>query len=201
MSLGDIKPEDLEFLVKKTLELEAIDAKIIPTNKVFVEKRGALKCRNGCANYGKKLKCPSHVPTVDEFREILKEYKYALLVKFISPSIADEEISKAPYKTLFDPTQPEETKEKAAKFWSANYDYSKKILFTMLELEKEAFNEGFTFAVAFISSSCVLCEKCNVEKGICIQSHLARIPEHAVGINMKKTAAESGMHLQFPFKG
>jgi predicted metal-binding protein len=30
---------------------------------------------------------------------------------------------------------------------------------------------------------------------------MARIPEHAVGINMKKTAAESGMPLKFPIKG
>jgi predicted metal-binding protein len=28
---------------------------------------------------------------------------------------------------------------------------------------------------------------------------LARIPEHAVGINMKKTAEEAGMTLKFPF--
>ncbi|WP_394298159.1 DUF2284 domain-containing protein [Methanosarcina barkeri] len=40
----------------------------------------------------------------------------------------------------------------------------------MLELEKVAFNEGFKFAVAFVNGSCRLCEKCNVEKGICIHS-------------------------------
>lgn len=30
---------------------------------------------------------------------------------------------------------------------------------------------------------------------------MARIPEHAVGINMKKTAAEAEMPLVFPIKG
>jgi predicted metal-binding protein len=29
---------------------------------------------------------------------------------------------------------------------------------------------------------------------------MARIPEHAVGINMKKTAAESDMAIEFPIK-
>jgi predicted metal-binding protein len=198
--LKDTKPEELAFLVTKALELEAIDAKIIPTYKVFVEKRVVLKCR-GCIGYGKKLTCPPHVPTVDDFREILKEYRYALLVKFRSPAVADEEIAKAPYKTWLDPTEPEETREKAAKFWSDYFDYSKKMMFAMLELEKTAFNEGFTFAVAFVNGSCRLCEKCNVEKGICLHSNMARIPEHAVGINMKKTAAESDMPLQFPIKG
>ena len=69
----------------------------------------------------------------------------------------------------------------------------------MLELEKAAFNEGFTFAVTFVNGSCRLCEKCNVEKRVCIHSNMARIPEHAVGINMEKTAAESDMPIEFPF--
>ena len=200
MSLKDTTPKELDFLVKKALELEAIDAKIIPTYKIFVEKRVILKCR-GCLGYGKKLTCPPHIPTVNEFREILKEYRYALLVKFISPAIADEEIAKAPYRTRLDPTMPEETREKAAKFWADCYDHSDKITLSMLELEKTAFNEGYTFAVAFVNGACRLCEKCNVEKGICLHSNMARIPEHGVGINMKKTAAESEMPIVFPIKG
>jgi predicted metal-binding protein len=200
LSLKDTTHKELDFLVKKELELEAIDAKIIPTYKVFVEKRVVLKCRC-CVGYGKKLTCPPYVPTVDDFREILKEYRYALLVKFRSPAVADEEIAKAPYKTWLDPTQPKETRDKAAKFWSDYFEYSKKISFAILELEKAAFLEGFTFAVGFANGSCRHCEKCNVEKEICINSNLARIPEHAVGINMKKTAAESEMPIVFPIKG
>jgi predicted metal-binding protein len=48
--LKDTKPEELDFLVKRALELEAVDAKIIPTYKVFVEKRVVLKCR-GCVGF------------------------------------------------------------------------------------------------------------------------------------------------------
>jgi predicted metal-binding protein len=86
---------------------------------VFINTFFWFRCKNNFTaflGYGKKLTCPLHVPTVDEFREILQEYKYALLVKFTSPAIADEEIAQAPYKTWLDPAQPEETKEKAAKF-------------------------------------------------------------------------------------
>nr|WP_269849687.1 DUF2284 domain-containing protein [Methanosarcina horonobensis] len=86
----------------------------------------------------KKTDLPPHVPTVDEFREILKEYRYALLVKFRSPAVADEEIAKAPYKTWLDPAEPEETREKASRFWSDYFDYSKKMLLSMLELEKNS---------------------------------------------------------------
>lgn len=200
MPFDNIYSEKFNFLIEKARELEAIDTKIIPTEKVFVEKRVVLKCR-GCIGYGKKLTCPPYVPTVDEFREILKEYKYALLVKFRSPAVADEEIAKAPYKTWLDPAESEETRAKAAKFWTDYFDYSKKMLLSMLELEKAAFNEGYTFSVAFVNGSCRLCEKCNVEKGICLHSNMARIPEHAVGINMKKTASEAGMPIFFPIKG
>ena len=200
MSLKDTTSKELNFLVKKALELGAIDAKIIPTYKIFVEKRVILKCR-GCLGYGKKLTCPPHVPNVDEFREIFTEYKYALLVKFRFPAIADEEIAQAPYRTWLDPAMPKETREKAANFWADHYDHSDKIMHSMLELEKTAFNEGFTFAVAFVNGSCRLCEKCNVENGIWVHSNMARIPEHAVGINMKKTAAESEMPIEFPIKG
>ncbi|WP_198143797.1 hypothetical protein [Methanosarcina lacustris] len=35
----------MEFLVKKALELEAVNAKIIPIYQVFVEKRVVLKGR------------------------------------------------------------------------------------------------------------------------------------------------------------
>lgn len=70
----------------------------------------------------------------------------------------------------------------------------------MLELEKEAFNNGYSFALAFVNGSCRLCESCNLKEGICIHPNLARISEHAVGINMIKTAKESGMALKFPFE-
>jgi predicted metal-binding protein len=52
-----------------------------------------------------------------------------------------------------------------------------------------------------VKGSCRLCEKCNVEKGVCLHSHMARIMEHAVEINMKKTAAKFGMPIVFPIKG
>ena len=130
-----------------------------------------------------KLTCPPHIPTVYEFWEILNEYRYALLIKFISPAIADEEIAKAPYRTRIDPAMPGETRERAKKFWADCYDHSEKITLSMLELEKIAFNKGYTFAVAFASGACRLREKCNVENGIRLHQNVARIPEHGVVIN------------------
>ncbi len=192
------EPEKLGFLAKKAVDLGAADARIIPAEKVFVEDRVRLKCKVGCVGYGKKLTCPPHCPTVDEFRKILSEYRYALLVKFRSPAEADEATRLSTYRNWLDPAAPQEARENAAKFWSDYFGDSKRILLAMLELEKSAFNEGYTFAIAFTNGSCRLCEKCNLENGICLHPNMARIPEHAVGINMKKTAAEADMAITFP---
>jgi predicted metal-binding protein len=191
-------PQKFDFLVDRALELGAIDAKVISAADVFVEDRVRLKCRVGCVGYGKKLMCPPHVPTVKEFRKILGEYDHALLVKFRSPAEADDATALATYRNWLDPAAPAEARANAAKFWNDYFGDSKRILLAMLDLEKAAFNEGYTFAIAFVNGSCRLCENCNVENGVCLHPNMARIPEHAVGINMKRTAKEAGMPLQFP---
>jgi predicted metal-binding protein len=201
MASHEIDSIQFAFLEKAALDLGAIDAKVIPASEVFVENRVPLKCRTGCVGYGKKLTCPPYVPTVDEFRKILSEYRAVLLVKFKSPAKADPDIVCSIYKYWLDPDAPIEKKEQADAFWKEYFEYSKNILLTMLELEKIAFNAGNTLALALVNGSCRLCETCNVKNGICIHPSMARIPEHAVGVNMKKTAKNAGMAIQFPVSG
>jgi len=189
------------FLEKAALELGALDARAIPASKVVVENRVPLKCRTGCVGYGKKLTCPPYVPTVDEFRKILSEYHHVLLVKFKSPARADPDVICSIYKYWLDPDSPTEKKEQADRFWKDYFGESKNILLTMLELEKTAFNAGCTLALALVNGSCRLCETCNVKGGICAHPSMARIPEHAVGVNMKKTAEQAGMAIRFPVSG
>jgi len=190
-----------EFLVEKAKELGAADARVIPVSDVIVENRVPLKCRVGCIGYGKKLTCPPYVPTPDEFRKILSEYKYALLVKFVSPANADLDVICSIYKYWLDPAAPADKKAQATKFWGDYFNGSKDCALVMLELEKTAFNAGYTLALAFVNGSCRLCETCNVKGGICIHPTQARIPEHAVGINMIKTSENAGMPIRFPVSG
>lgn len=188
-------------LREMALELGAVDAKVVEADQVYVEDRVVLKCRAGCVGYGKKLTCPPHVPTPEQFRKILGEYRHALLVKFRSPALAGDDVVQSIYRYWLDPAAPKDKKAEASKFWSDYFEYSKSILDVMLELERAAFNDGNSFALAFVSGSCRLCEKCNVEGGVCLHPNRARIPEHAVGINMKKTAEKAGMALKFPIAG
>jgi predicted metal-binding protein len=91
-------------------------------------------------------------------------------------------------------------KEKSAKFWSDWRGDQSRVHLAVLELERIAFDKGFTFATGFISGPCSLCEKCNVAIGKCLHPTMARAPEHAVGVNMKKTAEKAGIPLTFPFR-
>lgn len=196
MSQRDFKQFD--FLRAAAEEWGAVQAKVIPADQVVVEHRVTLKCRSGCMGYGNKLTCPPHVPTPDEFAKILSEYSAALIVKFQSPAQADDDLIRSIYKSWLDPDSPKETKEDAARFWSEYFADSPRILDVMLELEKLAFNSGHTFALALVNGSCRLCDTCNIKNGVCLHPTRARIPEHAVGINMKKTAELAGMPIRFP---
>jgi len=192
--------DEFNFLEKLALKLGAIETKVVPISDIVVENRVVLKCRVGCPSYGNKLNCPPFVPSVDEFRKMLKEYRYALLVKFKAKAETDEDVAESLLKCKYDPSVTENLKEKASKFLSDWNEDKKRIYRNVLELEKAAFNKGYTFAVAFSTGSCSLCEKCNIEEGKCIYPTMVRLPEHAVGVNIKKTVKNAGMGISFPFK-
>ncbi len=187
------------FLKRMALEKGAVRAEVIPASEIVVENRVVLKCKAGCPQYGKKLMCPPYAPTVDEFREMLKEYRYALLAKFETKAEADSETARNYLRFQFDPEATEEQKEKISKFISDYNKDRKRIHSTVLELEKAAFNQGYPLAMGFTVISCFLCEKCDVKSGLCIYPTMARYPEHAVGVNVRKTAEKAGMTIRFPF--
>ena len=197
MNSGNRDPGDFVFLEQSAIGLGAAGAKVIAASDVIVEDRVPLKCRS-CIGYGKKLTCPPHVPKPDEFRKILSVYRYALLVNFISPATAEPDVICSIYKYWLDPEAPADKKEKATQFWKDHFNGTGTFAPMMLELERIAFNAGNPFALAFINGSCRLCETCNVKGGICLHPTQARIPEHAVGVNMVKTAENAGMPIRFP---
>ncbi len=192
---------EFAFLEKKALENGAVEAKVIPATDVVVEDRVRLKCVTGCDDYGLKLCCPPYAPTVEEFRRMLGDYRYALFLKYRSDAKAEEAVSKNLMRNLYDPDAPPDLKRKAQKFYSDWTADAKRILLAVLDLEELAFNKGYPFAVGFIAGSCILCSKCNMETKVCAHPTMMRYPEHAVGINMMKTAEKAGTSLRFPVKG
>lgn len=191
--------EKFQFLVKLALEKGAADAKVISTKKVVVEDRVVLKCKIGCTNYGKTLACPPYTPSAEEFRKIVGEYNYAVFMKFKSNATADAELLKNLSVKESDPSVSKEVKERAARFWADWKKDKKHMLQTVVDLEKAAMKEGYSLAVAFVSGTCQLCDKCNTQTRICVHPELARWSEDAVGVNVKKTAANAGIQFHFPF--
>ncbi len=189
--------EKFGFLKKLALELGASDAALIAASRVVVENRVVLKCRLGCNNYGKTLACPPYAPKAEDFRKIVSEYSYALFMKFNSSAEADMDLRKNLGKS--EASLPDDLKGKAQEFWTKWKDDKKKLLAAVLDLEKEAAHQGYPLAIGFVSGTCQICEKCNLEAGICLHPDMARFSEEAVGVNVHATAMNAGIEMTIPF--
>ena len=194
----DEKMKSLVYLKKQALDLGAIDAKIITTEKLVIEDRIVLKCKLGCEKYGKTLACPPYAPLPEEIRKIAREYKHALFMKFRSHAQGDSKMIKFLTKEN-EQSATTDMKAQVRSFWSDWNQDLKKLLETILELEKTANEKGFLLAIGFVSGSCQLCEKCNLEKGFCVNPAKRRFSLEAVGINVKATAEKAGVEFTLPF--
>ena len=194
------KQKQFDFLLELAASLGATEAKITTSDKIVVEDRVVLKCKSGCHMYGRKWICPPHTPTPDEFRKILKEYEHVLIARFRAKAEAGEDVGQSLLRNQFDPDIQPELKERTRQFWEIWDRDKREMHLKMLELEKATFNRGYTLALAFTPGSCTLCPKgCNM-KAACAHLSMARYPEHALGVNVKKTLDNVGMSIKFPFE-
>jgi predicted metal-binding protein len=198
MTKGD-KVKSFDFLKKQALESGAVAAKIIPVEKIVIEDRIVFKCTLGCEKYGKTLACPPYAPSPSEFRKIVGEYHCALFMKFKTHVEADAELRTCLTKTN-DLTIPREMKVRVENFWAAWNEEMKKLRAIVIMLEKAAAAKGFLLAAGLVSGSCQVCEKCNVEEGICVHPEKRRFSEEAVGVNVKATAEKAGVKFTLPFR-
>ncbi|WP_292387416.1 DUF2284 domain-containing protein [Methanosarcina sp. UBA5] len=159
-----------EDLIETASEM-GLKAYLLDAGDISVENRIALKCAYGCRGYGKRLSCPPNIMSVEEFRKIIEEYNSALL-------LVDER----------DTSQVSDILEA----WG---EIRKDSFHKMLELEQEAFREGFTFAHLLRPGSCNECDVCNLE--MCIKPELRRFAPEAVGINLQKAMEKAGLVLEF----
>jgi predicted metal-binding protein len=190
-----------DFLKDLALKLGALEAKVVPANEIVVENRVVLKCRVGCKHYGRTLMCPPYSPNVEEFRKVLSEYSYVLVLKFKSKAEAPPEVAKLLSKDENDPSLTEEMQEKIRTFWASWKQDKLDLLKMVRDLEKAAMNKGYTLALSFTTGSCLICDKCNVEQKFCVYPTEARYSAQSVGINVKQTLENAHMPMQFPFKG
>ncbi|SFM30142.1 DUF2284 domain-containing protein [Methanolobus profundi] len=161
--------QDIHPVITKAEEL-GLSAYMLDASDIDVENRVRLKCAYGCRGYGKRLSCPPHIISIDEFRKMLKEYSTAILLIEEHDTSAEDDIFKA---------------------WSR---LRKGSFHKMLDLEYFAFRKGFSFAQLLRPGACNECAICGEE---CNKPELRRFPPEAVGINLSKLMEKKGLEIEY----
>ncbi len=192
---------NLEVLCKMAKEFGATNAIFFDAKDVVVDERVRLKCLVPvCDDYGLNLMCPPHVMSVQEFREVLAKYNWAILIQI------DEPIPVEMIKEI------QQANDVAALYKSTKFLDSYKKSFNPVKLklhrivhkvEAQAFALGYRFATGFIGGSCKLCPECvaiSNSQEPCRHPFRARPPMEAVGIDVFKTAENAGLPFDIPPK-
>ena len=58
--------KDYDTLINRSLELGALEARLVPTNEIVFDDRSFLKCRFGCNRWGKYWTCPPNLELTPE---------------------------------------------------------------------------------------------------------------------------------------
>ena len=106
-----INADNYRLLEEKAKTLGAKAVRLIPAETIVVENRTILKCIFGCNGYGSRV-CPPYIPTVDEFKKMLADYDWALLVEWKSDNVFTREVSENFIKFSVEPPESEETKNR-----------------------------------------------------------------------------------------
>ena len=194
------KVDTYKSLEKVALEMGCTEAKVVSVDNVVVEDRVRLRCMVGCPHYGKGLRCPPYTPSIDEFRKILNDYSFVMVVKLRPKEISEEVLARYnPINKMKTGrvNRDQDNNDSISKIGSDFSNQYKSSLMDLLELERDAFKMGYVFATAFFAGRCLLCDECNVEDGACLNPSMARPSAEAMGINMLKTAENAGMNLKF----
>ena len=83
--------DNLDALVEKSIELGAAEARLVPTDQVYFDPRSFLKCRFGCARWGKFWTCPPNMDISPErFMAAFEKYSWAMVIKATDPKVGQD---------------------------------------------------------------------------------------------------------------
>jgi predicted metal-binding protein len=144
------------------------DFKWIEAKDIVVAQWVRFRCMFGCPAYGKRGTCPPNIPSIDECRKMISEYKQVAVFHF------EKRLEK-----------PEDRKA-----------WSKPIVLKLMELEREVFLSGYykTFLLSF--DACGFCETCDADRTKCKSPKIARPGADAMGIDVYATVRSVGYPIQ-----
>lgn len=201
-----IPEKNYRNLEKKATELGAKNVRLIPAENIIVENRTILKCIFGCNGYGSQV-CPPFIPTVDEFRQMLMEYQWALLVDWKSDNRFSREISENFIKYSVTPPEDEETRQQHQEtLKTVMKERKERIQPGSIELEKLAWKLGYNTALATFPGMCTWCANsdytdvnCASFQGECHHPTIRRPCLMGLGVRLDKTLKKLGIPFQnFP---
>ncbi len=83
--------DKLESLIEKAVALGASEAKWMETDRIVFDPRSHLKCRFGCARWGKYWTCPPNMSiSQEDFMKAFSRYKTAIIFKTADPRKGQE---------------------------------------------------------------------------------------------------------------
>lgn len=200
-------PEENYRILKQTgEELGAKSVRLIPAENIIVENRTILKCIFGCNGYGSHV-CPPFIPTVDEFRQMLMEYQWALLVDWKSDNRFSREISENFVKYSVTSPDKEEIKQQHEEtLKTVMKERKERIQQGSIELEKLAWKLGYNTALATFPGMCTWCSNsdytdvnCASFQGECHHPTIRRPCLMGLGVRLDKTLEKLDIpFLKFP---
>jgi len=201
-----IDADNYRLLEEKAKTLGAKAVRLIPAETIVVEDRTILKCIFGCNGYGSRV-CPPYIPTVSEFKKMLADYDWALLIEWKSENVFPREVSENFVKFSVELPENEETRRQFFEnLKTVMKDRKETIQPGVLEIEKLAWTLGYNTALATFPGMCTWCAtsdysdvKCAGASGPCHQPTLRRPCLMGLGVRMDKTLEKLGTQLQkFP---
>lgn len=83
--------KDYKILIDRSIELGAIEARLVPTKEIVFDDRSFLKCRFGCNRWGKYWTCPPNLALSPErFIDAFKKYDQSIFIKVSDPKLGQE---------------------------------------------------------------------------------------------------------------
>ncbi|UCE16154.1 MAG: DUF2284 domain-containing protein [Candidatus Bathyarchaeota archaeon] len=176
-------------------------ARLIEASKIAVDERVTLKCTiPPCEMYGKCHMCPPFSPTAEETKKVVSKYERAILL----------EVAMTLPKEYWDIIQREGVplwkwrQEPAYTEWEHKTQYPLwiKLHDIVMEVERQAHNRGYFFAIGYVASTCYLCWDpanpfggCDT-KSSCKYPYAARPSVEASGMDIFSTYRNVGLKLK-----
>jgi predicted metal-binding protein len=134
---GSLSAEEMKMVTEMAMETGFQEVFPLETAKIVTAHWVGLKCRYGCSNYNTTWCCPPATPSLEETRELLKEYHWALLL-----------VGTKKHEHFYRRNRAKRRNQ--IREWKLT-----------VALERRLFLSGFYKAFGLPGEACALCERCS----------------------------------------